>query len=302
MAESGIFFTYQGLIDYNEINILLKRIKKTQEFINLHKTTGKRVYSVVVECLENIINHSHNNSNADLRLQPYISLEEHKNRIIVKAGNLINEDKKGKIECYLSRLNGLSEEELSALYAKTMCKGMREEKNGAGLGSILMRIKSNNNLDYSFKPINGNIYYFEIQISINKYFMRKLIIEKTENSPKVILDPDRKIFEISGESRPPDVREFYFQILTWLDEFSFHLIKSGDIDEVIRFDFDFEYFNSSSGKLILDICKILASLRSKGFNVAVNWHFEKDDFDMLEVGKEMSKIVKLPFEYIQSMS
>ena len=71
---------------------------------------------------------------------------------------------------------------------------------------------------------------------------------------------------------------------------------------IIRFDFDFEYFNSSSGKLILDICKILASLRSKGFNVAVNWHFEKDDFDMLEVGKEMSKIVKLPFEYIQSMS
>lgn len=128
------------------------------------------------------------------------------------------------------------------------------------------------------------------------------MIEKTSHSPKVIFDPDNKIFEISGESRPPDVREFYDQIIKWLDEFSLYLVNSVDKSEKIAFDFDFEYFNSSSGKLILDICKILASLRSKEFNIVVNWHFEKDDFDMLEVGKEMSKIVKFPFEYIQSMS
>jgi hypothetical protein len=128
------------------------------------------------------------------------------------------------------------------------------------------------------------------------------MIEKTSHSPKVIFDPDKKIFEISGESRPPDVREFYDQIIKWLDEFSLYLDKSGDKSEKIAFDFDFEYFNSSSGKLILDICKILANLRSKEFNINVNWHFEKDDYDMLEVGKEMSKIVKFPFEYVQSMS
>jgi hypothetical protein len=127
--------------------------------------------------------------------------------------------------------------------------------------------------------------------------MRKLIIDQTSNSPKVILDPEKKIYEISGESRPPDVREFYDQILTWMDDFSVHLIRAGDRNEPVLFIFNFGYFNSSSGKMILDICKILARLQAKGMNVKVNWHYERDDVDMMEVGQEISRIVKFPFEY-----
>jgi len=74
-----------------------------------------------------------------------------------------------------------------------------------------------------------------------------------------------------------------------------HLINSDDKEDPVIFNFSFEYFNSASGKFILDICKVLARLRSKGINIIVNWHFEKDDADMLEVGKEMSRIVKFPF-------
>src|SRR5512137_539387 len=106
--------------------------------------------------------------------------------------------------------------------------------------------------------------------------MRKLIIDQTTNSPKVILDPENKIYEISGESRPPDVREFYDQILTWMDDFSLELVKAEKKNEPFIFTFNFGYFNSSSGKLILDICKVLARLQGRGMNVTVNWHYEKD--------------------------
>ena len=126
--------------------------------------------------------------------------------------------------------------------------------------------------------------------------MRKLIIDQTSNSPKVILDPENKIYEISGESRPPDVREFYDQILTWMDDFSLELVKANDKKEPVVFTFNFGYFNSSSGKLILDICKVLARLQARGMNVTVNWHYEKDDVDMMEVGQEISRIVKFPFD------
>ena len=37
----------------------------------------------------------------------------------------------------------------------------------------------------------------------------------------------------------------------------------------------------------------------KGLNININWHFEKDDYDMLEAGKEMSRIVKFPFEFVE---
>ena len=130
--------------------------------------------------------------------------------------------------------------------------------------------------------------------------MRKLIIDQTSYSPKVILDPENKIFEISGESRPPDVREFYNQIISWMDDFSLELIKANNKEEAVSFTFNFGYFNSSSGKLILDICKVLARLQARGMNVTINWHYEKDDIDMREVGQEMSRIVKFPFDFTET--
>jgi hypothetical protein len=197
-------------------------------------------------------------------------------------------------------VNSLSEEHLKKLYAQKLNREPVHEENGAGLGLIFMLLKSENKLNYSFKPLVNGYSYFEIIILINKNIMRKLIIEKTSSTPKVILDPEKKIYLISGESRPPDVREFYGQIMTWIQEFSTFLLNPDYNKEPVVFNFDFEYFNSSSGKLILDICKVLASLRLKGINLTVKWYFEKEDGDMLEVGKEMSRIVKFPFEFVES--
>jgi len=130
--------------------------------------------------------------------------------------------------------------------------------------------------------------------------MRKLIIDPTPTTPSIVLDPDKKIYMISGESRPSDVREIYDQILSWLDEFSKYMININDIKDPVIFNFDLEYFNSSSAKLILDICKTLADMREKGVDVSIKWHYDKDDEDLLEAGKEMSKIVKFSFEYIET--
>jgi hypothetical protein len=130
--------------------------------------------------------------------------------------------------------------------------------------------------------------------------MRSLIIDQSTSTPSVVLDPDNGILRISGESRPSDVRELYDQIIIWMEEFSAHLQSSSGKTEPVVFSFDFDYFNSSSGKYILDICKVIAKLRLQNIDINVHWHFEKDDIDMLETGKEMSKIVRFPFEYIQN--
>ena len=97
--------------------------------------------------------------------------------------------------------------------------------------------------------------------------MEKIIIEPTSNTPKVILDPEEKIFEISGESRPFDVPQFYSPLLGWLDEFGEHLAVQNDPAIPIEFKFLFEYFNSLSAKYILDFCKKLSKIRSEGNNI-----------------------------------
>jgi len=130
--------------------------------------------------------------------------------------------------------------------------------------------------------------------------IRKLIIDKTNTTPEVVLDPEKKIYKISGESRPSDVREFYDQIISWLIDFRWEFTNAKDYNEPFNFSFHLAYFNSSSAKLILDICKILSSLKLNGFNITISWFYDPDDIDMLEVGKEISNIVKVPFEYIES--
>ncbi len=130
--------------------------------------------------------------------------------------------------------------------------------------------------------------------------MRKLIITETSNSPKVILDPENNTYLISGESRPPNAWKFYNQIILWLDEFSTNLNVLNESNKHITFTLNYDYFNSSSAKMILDICKILAGLGSKGVDVDINWHFEKGDTDMHEVGMEISNIIKLPFKFVES--
>jgi hypothetical protein len=300
MPESNIFLEYRGPVNYAVIDTLLKELKKKREFKQLNKTTSKRVYSMVVECLENICKHSDFISSANPGKHCHLSVGIENDKIIIRSGNPILENEKENIISRLDHVNNSDEETLKAQYEDKIRKDLKEDEKCAGLGFIYMALKSGNRIIYRFTPLAPGHLYFEIQITINKYKMRKLIIDPKPSSPKVILDPEKKVFLISGESRPPDVREFYGQILEWLENFSSHLIKSDEKEEPVIFDFNFEYFNSSSGKLILDICKILAGLRLKGFNISVNWHFEKEDDDMLEAGKEMSRIVKFPFQFVES--
>lgn len=132
--------------------------------------------------------------------------------------------------------------------------------------------------------------------------MEKLIIEPTLNTPGVTLDPVKNLFQFSGESRPENVRKFYMPVLEWLENYSAEVatldVKSTSMTR--EFHFDFEYFNSTSAKYILDIFKTLGHLHSEGVSIVVHWHYEEDDEDMLEVGQEMSRMSRLPFEYIKT--
>jgi len=134
--------------------------------------------------------------------------------------------------------------------------------------------------------------------------MDNLIIEPTETSPRIQFDPNTRVFEIIGDSRPESVREFYEPMLNWLEDFSAELLSmliskpTGD-PIIITFNFKLHYFNSSSAKYFLDILKkLIAKFYSKGVELKVFWYYEDDDEDMLEAGEELSHMVKFPFKYI----
>jgi histone H3/H4 len=297
MRETGKFLDYSGPVDYEVIDRLLKNLKNTGEYIGLNKSAAKRIYAIIEECLENIAKHSIKNTKSAIRKTPFITASDINDKILIRSGNTILDEKRPRLIKILEHVNSLNQDDLIHLYEEIINRELRSEDNGAGLGFIIMKLRSGNKLDYNFKESGNGISDFEIQISVNKYAMRKLFIERTTNSPKVNFDPENNIFEISGESRPPDVAGFYTEILNWFDDYSTYLSKSQLVKDPVVFNFDFEYFNSSSAKYILDFCKQIAAVRSKGKEVGVIWNYEKDDNDMLEVGKEMSRIARVPFHF-----
>jgi hypothetical protein len=296
MAGSITILSYNGHIDYREIDLLLKNLRKHKDYISLGKTVAKRLYAIIVECLENIAKHSEDVSPEAHGMQPSINITRQNGFITVITGNPVSSSKTGMLRYNLDHINSLGEEQLLRLYDNQINYGSDPRGNCAGLGFMLMKLKSRNNIAYSFSG-EGSILWFELKITIKQYIMRKLVIEQTSYSPKVILDPDRNRYEISGESRPPDVAGFYSDILSWFEDYSIHILRSDEIEPVV-FNLDFDYFNSSSAKYILDFCKKIANVRSKGREINVKWHYEDDDIDMLETGREMSKMAKFPFEYV----
>jgi len=293
------FLEYTGPVTYKTIDQLLKDLKKTEEFRALHKTTARRVYAVLVEILENITKHSISSLSGVSLNQPSISAEMKNDKIVIHAENPVSQEQRDPLMAQMELVNDLDESDLAFFYEDKINRKAKKYENGAGLGFILVRLKSGNKIDYKFNEKPGNGLFLSMQITVNKYVMRKLFVERTASSPKVLLDPENNTFEISGESRPSDVASFYNEILGWFDNYSQYLSKSPYGGEPPVFNLDFEYFNSSSAKYILDFCKLIAATRTKGREINLKWHYERDDMDMLEAGREMSRISKLPFEFVQ---
>jgi hypothetical protein len=132
--------------------------------------------------------------------------------------------------------------------------------------------------------------------------MEPLIIKETTATPKIILDYGKLIFEMTGCSRPEDVRDFYIPIIIWLEKFKNNIsddkIKAHQNSPLV-FKFKFDYFNSSSAKFILDILVLINQIHLAGLNIKINWVYDENDEDMREVGEELSDVVDLPFEYIE---
>lgn len=122
--------------------------------------------------------------------------------------------------------------------------------------------------------------------------MEALKIEATIDTPGIILDPINDLFEISGKSYPEDTKEFYHDVLQWMESY----VTSPN--PKTNFVFKLKYFNSSSYKPIFDILAKLEILKNKKCDVKVEWHYKTGDSDMLEAGEEFADLFDLPFTYL----
>lgn len=123
--------------------------------------------------------------------------------------------------------------------------------------------------------------------------MESLIIKKTEETPAVIFNPKKKVFQLVATSWPENAKEFYDPIHQWLDEYFLSSpLKKTD------FQFRLNYMNTASAKQIARILSLLKK-HSLNHNIEFLWYYEKGDFDMLKEAKRFSMILDIDITLIE---
>jgi len=125
--------------------------------------------------------------------------------------------------------------------------------------------------------------------------MENLIIEKTKSSPKIFFDFATHQHYITGESYPENTSKFYKPVLDWIIEYLEKIT-----DEVVVFNVELIYFNSSSSKILMDLFDLLDEACVQKKNISVNWIHDPEDEALMEYGEEFAEdLENLPIHIIE---
>jgi len=109
--------------------------------------------------------------------------------------------------------------------------------------------------------------------------------EKTEMTPYVLIDEEKKYMKIEGESYHENVVSFYKEISEWLKVF----LKT-DFD-FFTFDCELRYSSSSTVKVILNILLDMDNSCNSS-KITVNWITGNENKIMIECGDSFKEELK----------
>lgn len=164
LKESKIIFSFEGDFNQDLINTILDQIEQLLISKGESKLLKKKMFSILLEGLQNIRNHAfrfdYRNDHA------YMIIAETETYYTLSFANLMLIS--SSLESTLVNINKLSEEELMKTYLKELEDNIYSKKGGAGLGFMIMKLKSANNLSYSFDNFDNDLKVFQLTIKLSK--------------------------------------------------------------------------------------------------------------------------------------
>jgi hypothetical protein len=121
--------------------------------------------------------------------------------------------------------------------------------------------------------------------------MELLKITSTADTPEVYINSSAGIISIKGRSFSEDSVTFFSKISLKIEEYFKIAGKETSIE------LGFEYFNSASYKLIINLLMNIKKIAPAGHNLNIKWFYEIDDDDILQLGKETERLTQIPFQY-----
>jgi len=170
MNERNVIMSFMGELTHQVTTSLLKNLKEDMNAANVDVVTQKRLYGIIVECLDNISKHwiALDIEKVLGRASPPIfMLSRVNNYYIILTGNHIPNEQIDLLVKKIELVNSLDKKGLQDFYRQTLAKESPLERDNAGLGIIDIALKSGNKLEYDFRPVTKDVSFYVIQARIS---------------------------------------------------------------------------------------------------------------------------------------
>ncbi len=175
MKRNNINLAYEGEITHEITKAFTSLTENNMIRDEDYSSVQKKVFHVMVECLQNISKHADNQfnfvSSKDGRGIFLVSKDDKEYN--VTTGNVVKNEKIEELREMLEHINRLNREELNKLYKQKIREGRLSEKGGAGLGFIDIARKTGQKLIYSFIKIDDEKSFFVLTSTISRLKEKK---------------------------------------------------------------------------------------------------------------------------------
>ncbi len=170
MKKNNINLAYEGEITHQITKAFTSLTESSMAKEEDDNAVQKKVFHVMVECLQNISKHSGNRNDIITSKdgRGIFMISKGESEYNVTTGNIIKNDKIPKLRDILDNINSLDKDGLKKLYKQQMREGRLSDRGGAGLGFIDIVRKTGQKLVYSFLEINEERSFFVLTSTISR--------------------------------------------------------------------------------------------------------------------------------------
>ncbi|MBL7922407.1 MAG: SiaB family protein kinase [Bacteroidia bacterium] len=170
MERNNILLSFKGEITSDLLTSILQIMENKMENMQEEPKMKKKVYNVLVECLQNLYHHLDDSSNftGDNNRSAIFMIGKLDGKYSIFTGNYILNENINGLRRRLDEVNALSKEELKEYYKKVLNNGEMSLKGGGGLGMIDIARKTGEKLEYEFLEIDNKVSFFTLNIKVSQ--------------------------------------------------------------------------------------------------------------------------------------
>jgi hypothetical protein len=170
MKDQKVELVYEGEITHQVTKAFTSLTETNMQLSEESHSTQKKVFHVMVECLQNIGKHADciDGNDGSMEGRGVFILSKNDTEYVVTTGNVLNKSKISEIDRILKKINELDKDGLKQLYKHQIKEGRLSHKGGAGLGFIDIAKKTGNKLSYNFISLNDEYSFFIFSSKISR--------------------------------------------------------------------------------------------------------------------------------------